>query len=492
MSRFRVSIDRTLCKQCMRCVTQCTFGAIEAWRPPEVPGEPRWHIQSIPRPKDSLCAGCLRCEFDCPFGAITVGLRPPSIRPNGHWSESSVSDIYQQAEHGKKLLSGSGSDSRLPAIWDRLLLDACQVTNPPIDPLREPMETVTFLGGRRDTPPVRLGFPVMFAAMSYGAVSLNVQKALVAAAARHGTLMNCGEGGLAHELREQSSSIVVQCASGRFGVDLDYLNAGAAVEIKVGQGAKPGIGGHLPGEKVTESIARTRMIPEGSDAISPAPHHDVYSIEDIRQLIYAVKEATGYSRPVGVKVAAVHNISSIASGLARAGADFISIDGFRGGTGAAPRTLRDNFGLPLELAIAAVDDRLRHDGLREDVTIIASGGIRSAADVLKAIALGADIAAVSTAALVALGCHLCQMCYTGKCAWGITTQRPDLVERLEPSEATERLSNLLGAWKMEMEEMLGALGINAIESLRSNRDRLRAVEISECALKVLGVAHAGA
>ena len=130
---------------------------------------------------------------------------------------------------------------------------------------------------------------------------------------------------------------IVQVASGRFGVDPHYLNAGAAIEIKIGQGAKPGIGGHLPGEKINEEVSRTRMIPEGTDAISPAPHHDIYSIEDLRQLIFSLKEATGYAKPVAVKVAAVHNVAAIASGMARAGADIIVLDGFRGGTGAAPK-----------------------------------------------------------------------------------------------------------------------------------------------------------
>ena len=153
-------------------------------------------------------------------------------------------------------------------------------------------------------------------------------------------------------------------ASGRFGVHKDYLNAGAAIEIKMGQGAKPGIGGHLPGAKIVGDVSRTRMIPEGTDAISPAPHHDIYSIEDLRQLVFSLKEATGYEKPVIVKIAAVHNVAAIASGIARSGADIIAIDGFRGGTGAAPTRIRDNVGIPIELALAAVDQRLREEGIR--------------------------------------------------------------------------------------------------------------------------------
>ena len=194
----------------------------------------------------------------------------------------------------------------------------------------------------------------------------------------------------------------------------------------MGQGAKPGIGGHLPGTKIVGDVSRTRMIPEGSDAISPAPHHDIYSIEDLRQLVCSLKEATEYKKPIIVKVAAVHNIAAIASGIARSGADIIAIDGFRGGTGAAPTRIRDNVGIPVELALAAVDQRLRDEGIRNHVSLVAGGSIRSASDVVKAVALGADACYVATAALLALGCHLCRTCQSGKCNWGIATQNPDL------------------------------------------------------------------
>jgi glutamate synthase domain-containing protein 2 len=263
------------------------------------------------------------------------------------------------------------------------------------------------------------------------------------------------------------------------------------VEIKIGQGAKPGIGGHLPGEKVGDEVSKTRMIPVGSDAISPAPHHDIYSIEDLRQLIYAIKETTDYKKPVLVKIAAVHNVAAIASGIARAGADIIVIDGFRAGTGAAPTRIRDNVGIPIELAIAAVDDRLKDEGIRNEVSIVASGGIRNSSDVIKAIALGADAVSIATAALIAMGCHMCQKCYTGKCNWGITTQNPELVKRLDPDEAAHRLVNLLRAWAVEIKEMLGGMGINAIESLKGNRLMLRGISLNQVELKILGISHAG-
>ena len=233
------------------------------------------------------------------------------------------------------------------------------------------------------------------------------------------------------------------------------------------------------------------MIPEGSDAISPAPHHDIYSIEDLRQLVWSLKEATEHQKPVIVKVAAVHNIAAIASGIARSGADIIAIDGFRGGTGAAPTRIRDSVGIPIELALAAVDQRLRDEGIRNNVSLVVGGSIRSSADVVKAVALGADACYIATAAVLALGCHLCRTCQTGKCNWGIATQRPDLVKRLNPDIGSKRLVNLMTAWNHEIKEMMGGMGINSIEALRGNRLMLRGVGLNEKELQILGIAHAG-
>src|SRR3990170_1667417 len=326
--------------------------------------------------------------------------------------------------------------------------------------------------------------------MSFGSISLNAQKVLAMAATECGIIMNTGEGGLHEDLLPFKGKIMVQVASGRFGVNPDYLNAGVAVEIKIGQGAKPGIGGHLPGEKIPLEVARTRMIPIGTDALSPAPQHDIYSIEDLRQLIYAIKEATDY-KPVSVKIAAVHNVAAIASGIVRAGADIVYIDGFRGGTGAAPSIIRDHLGIPIEHAVAAVDDRLRQEGIRNEASIIAAGGIRSSADAAKAIALGADAVGIATAALITMGCTTCGKCYTGNCSWGITTQRPELTARLDPEVYAERLTNLIHAWTHELKEILGALGINSIESMRGNRERLRGIGLDSAMLDILGVKPAG-
>jgi glutamate synthase domain-containing protein 2 len=418
--------------------------------------------------------------------------------------------VWRQAETGGVLLTSMGNPKPYERIFDKLVLDACQVTNPSIDPLREPMELRTYLGRKPDAVSVipdpeggfmlaedagvsrniKLDVPIIFAPMSYGSVSLNVHKAIAMAAERLGTVMNTGEGGMHEDLFPYQDNIILQVASGRFGLDPDVLGRAAALEIKIGQGAKPGIGGHLPGEKIDRDVSATRMVPQGSDAISPAPHHDIYSIEDLRQLIYALKEATGY-KPVGVKIAAVHNVAAIASGIVRAGADYIYLDGFRGGTGAAPQVIRDHTGIPVEIALAVVDQRLRDEGIRNQASIIAAGSIRSSADAAKAIALGADAVAIGTATLLALGCHLCQSCHTGKCSWGITTQKPELTRRIDPDWGAERLTNLVHAWSHELQEILGALGVNAVESLRGSRERLRAIGLDEQTCRVLGVKPAG-
>ncbi|HAA64876.1 MAG TPA: FMN-binding glutamate synthase family protein, partial [Thermoanaerobacter sp.] len=196
-------------------------------------------------------------------------------------------------------------------------------------------------------------------------------------------------------------------------------------------------------------------------------------------------------KPVGVKIAAVNNVAAIASGIARAGADYIAIDGFRGGTGAAPKRIRDNVGIPIEFAIAAVDARLRSEGIRHTISLVAAGSIRNSADIVKAIALGADAVYIATAALIALGCHMCQKCHTGKCNWGIATQDPNLVKRLNPEIGYKRLVNLVQAWSHEIKEMLGGMGINDIESLKGNRLMLRGIGMTQKELDILGILAAG-
>ncbi len=491
---FEIIRNPVRCTVCRVCEKQCANGV---------------HIYDesnhIMLADEAKCVNCQRCVSFCPTKALKIAKNECTFRENANWSSDTIKEIYKQANSGGVLLSSMGNPNKFPVYWDKILINASQVTNPPIDPLREPMETRVFLGKKPDKierdengeiidnlpPHIELSMPVMFSAMSYGSISYNAHKSLATAAKELGICYNTGEGGLHEDFYVYGENTVVQVASGRFGVHEKYLSAGAAIEIKMGQGAKPGIGGHLPGAKIVGDVSRTRMIPEGSDAISPAPHHDIYSIEDLRQLVFSLKEATQYKKPIIVKVAAVHNIAAIASGIARSGADIIAIDGFRGGTGAAPTRIRDNVGIPIELALAACDTRLREEGIRNNVSLVVGGSIRSASDVVKAIALGADACYIATAALLALGCHLCRTCQSGKCNWGIATQRPELVKRLDPKVGSERLVNLMSAWRHEIKELMGAMGINSIEALRGNRLMLRGIGLTQKELDILGISHAG-
>ena len=493
--KFIVERDAERCIQCQVCVNQCTFDTNYYDAEDD---EVRSHEEN--------CVGCHRCVIFCPTDALTIRQNPLEYREHYNWRPEVLEDIAKQAETGGVLLTGMGDDKSQRIYWDYLVLNASQVTNPSIDPLREPMELSTYLGCKPDqveldpasgslrtelAPQVKLETPIMFAAMSYGAVSINVHESLARASTEIGTLWNTGEGGLHPKLYQYGDNTIVQVASGRFGVHPGYLDVASVVEIKIGQGAKPGIGGHLPGEKVSPEVSITRMIPQGTDALSPAPHHDIYSIEDLAQLVYALKEATNYTKPISVKIAAVHNSAAIASGMVRAGADIIVLDGLRGSTGAAPKIIRDNVGIPIELALASADSRLRQEGIRNQASLVISGGIRNSGDVAKAIALGADAVYIGTAALVALGCRVCQQCHTGKCPWGICTTDLALTKRVNPDIGARRLANLLRGWSLELKDILGGMGINALESLRGNRLQLRGVGLTDTELEILGVRMAG-
>lgn len=494
--RFRTRIDSEKCIKCGKCAINCTYDVIELEK-----------LQKKPViVNQENCVACQRCAVFCPADAIYIEEYPVVYAPHANWTPYYIRAINEQAKSGGVLISGMGNDHSYPTIFDYIVLDACQVTNPSIDALREPVETRTFIGRKSGClnitevdgkfilgdiyPNVMLSTPLIIGHMSLGSISYNAYTSILRAVSEVGTLFGTGEGGLHPDHYPYKKITISEIASGRFGVSPDYLQ-GAAVEIKIGQGAKPGHGGQLPGEKVTQMISETRGIPAGTDALSPNPQHDIYSIEDLKTLVAALHEATEYSVPVGVKVAAVNNIAPIASGIVRAGADFITIDGFRGGTGAAPRVIRDNTGIPIELAVASVDWQLRNEGIRHEVTLIAGGSLRSASDLIKIIALGADVGMISSAALIAMGCKMCQQCPRGKCSWGIATGNPLLEKRIDIEWATKRVFNLLCAWTAELDEVLGTMGIDSVESFVGNRDRLRYIGPNPQEAKILGVKHAG-
>jgi glutamate synthase domain-containing protein 2 len=493
--RFKVKIDRADCRHCKRCTVNCSFDVL-SYNGHQIIAD------------HSKCVACQRCAIMCPQDAISIVPGDISYAPHATYNDRQRRIIYQQSSSGGVLLSGMGNDMPYMSVFDDLLIDACQVTNPSIDPLREPVETRTYIGRKAGSvdvkkedgkyvvkkkafPHIMLSTPITVGHMSLGSLSYPAMQSILRACSEMGIMAGTGEGGLHSDFYQYGTIINSEIASGRFGVEPKYLKNVAALEIKIGQGAKPGHGGHLPGEKVNKLIAETRMIPVGSDALSPYPHHDIYSIEDLQQLIGALKEASRYKVPVGVKIAAVHNCAPIASGIVRAGADFISLDGFKGGTGASPRVIRDHAGIPVEMAVASVDQRLREEGIRNQVSIIAGGGVRYSADILKIIALGADAVMLGQSVMIAMGCRVCQQCHRGLCPWGIATQQPNLVSRLDADVTTQRLVNMFTAWTEEIKEILGALGIDSIESLVGNRDRLRYIGTNPHIAKILDVKHVG-
>ncbi len=334
--------------------------------------------------------------------------------------------------------------------------------------------------------PLTLSSPMYLGDMSFGALSGVPNAAIAKASDLTGIMAGTGEGGLLKEVAE-CSRITVQWASARFGVDANSLSKGQAVVIKIGQGAKPGIGGHLPGVKVTTPISETRRIPVGTDAISPAPHHDIYSIEDLGQRILGLKEAT--RKPVFVKVGATNYIPYIASGVARMGAAGIIIDGAGAGTGAAPSVVKNNVGVPIELAVASVDSILRREGLRDNFTVIAAGRVGCPEDSLKLIALGADITSVGTGALLAIGCLMVHKCHLGFCPAILTNKISDNpVRTLSFDQSVTWLANMVRGWTEEMKLIMELMGISKLEELRSRRDLLfHNGSLNSETLRILGI-----
>jgi glutamate synthase domain-containing protein 2/glutamate synthase domain-containing protein 3/predicted glutamine amidotransferase len=324
-----------------------------------------------------------------------------------------------------------------------------------------------------------INLPLVFGAISLGAAPITLHRILADVAAEQGTFYNTGEGGRpsAKSRLSRDEWTTFQVASGRFGVTMETLRHSGVIEIKIAQGAKPGIGGHLPGYKVTKTVAETRGIPEGSSAISPATHQDITSIEDLKALISLLREATGGKIPIQVKLAALPGMAWIAVGAARCGADCLVIDGFRGATGASPWAQQNEVGLPIASTIALVDDALRKEGIRDNISLIAGGGLRTTQEYLMAIALGADAAMTVTSLKEAVGCTQCGQCHTGRCPVGLTAQMGTIFEeRLNYDEGKERLNQYIDLVKKDMQTQLAKLGLRSIDELRGRRDLIGIIQ----------------
>ncbi|MEM0139819.1 MAG: glutamate synthase-related protein [Ferroplasma sp.] len=392
----------------------------------------------------------------------------PSQKELDFWSMDKIAHIRNLAISGKPYKIFTQNHSL--RILDNVYFRNTENCSPGQD-------THTSLAGFKMSVPLYLGD------MSYGALSGNPNIAIAKAADITETMAGTGEGGLYGEIGNHKR-IFVQWASARFGVTVDSLKAGAAVVIKIGQGAKPGIGGHLPAGKVTSDISMARHLPEHIEAISPAPHHDIYSIEDLAQRIEALKILA--EKPVFVKVAATNYIPYIVTGIARSGADGVIIDGQGAGTGATPMVIRDNLGLPVELAVASSHNALLKEGLRKNFTIIAAGRVSDSTDAAKLIALGADAVSIGTSALISMGCIMVRKCNIGFCPTALTN-KIGTGKSIDIDFSANNLVNYITGFRLELGEIIEKLGLKSIKELIGRTDLLYANNLSKNTMKVLGL-----
>jgi glutamate synthase domain-containing protein 2 len=327
---------------------------------------------------------------------------------------------------------------------------------------------------RRDParPRIRLPHPWYGAGMSFGSVSLETMLAR-SWAARHWASFTCtGEGGYPDELLPYADHVITQIATGLFGVREDTIRRARIVEFKYAQGAKPGLGGHLLGSKNTAGVARMREAVQGTSLFSPFPFHSVYSVEDHKKHVDWVRTVNPRAL-ISVKVSTPTDVDMVAVGSYYAGAHIVHLDGAYGGTGAAPEIAKKNIAMPLEYAIPKVHRFLEQEGIREEVVLMASGGVRTAYDVAKAIALGADGCVIGTAELVALGCMRLGTCERERgCPFGIATTDRELARQIEPLEAGRRIANLYASWRIQLATILDRLGLASVAQLRGRTDLL--------------------
>lgn len=400
-------------------------------------------------------------------------------------------DIKTMAETGKSVVRSMGSPKKMPFSFDDLHFVPAQISKIPLNKEEEVKVSVTI--GSKAKKPLNLSSPILISGMSYGAVSEKTRQVISNTAKNLNIGFNSGEGGVTiEEMEVASSQLIVQYSTGRFGLTENILKKASAVEIRFGQGAYPGKGSYLPSEKITHEVAQVRNLKKGEGAYSPAHHPDMTTPDEITDKIEWIKKITN-GVPVGAKIGC-GNIKEDIKILFESGVDFISIDGFGGGTGATNAVIRDNVGLPLIAALPQAAQALNKlekshgenstNELKESpnkVTLIAGGGLRTSADMAKCLALGADAVYVGTAALIAMNCQQHKICHTGNCPTGITTHKPKLLQELNVPHSIHKLENFI---KVSNEEIAGfsrIIGKNNIQNI--NKDDLISLnrELSEIA-----------
>ena len=452
-------------------------------------------IVDLPTPSAPDPAGSNVADGTSQHGAVGDGAVAPARvqvrenrRPSATFPPEMVGQIQTMAESGRYEIRGWGAKRRVPNFDDLSFLTA-SASRYPLEGYRERCDTTTVLGSRYASKPLVLDIPITIAGMSFGSLSAHAKESLGRAATAVGTSTTTGDGGMTLEERRASRTLVYQCLPSRYGFNPEDLHKADAIEVVIGQGAKPGGGGMLLGEKVSERVAGMRTLPPGVDQRSASRHPDWTGPDDLSIKIAELREATNWEKPIYVKLGATRVANDVKLAVA-AGADVVVVDGMQGGTGATQEAFIEHTGIPTLAAVRLAAEALHEVGKSREVQLIVSGGIRTGADVAKALALGADAVAIGVGALVALGCNrstyvkdgqeydatpefralgtapgFCHHCQTGRCPTGVTTQDPLLESRLDPDVGARWVTNYLKAMTMELTTLTRACGKSSVHNL---------------------------
>ncbi|KPK33979.1 MAG: glutamate synthase [Betaproteobacteria bacterium SG8_40] len=411
--------------------------------------------------------------------------------------------IHRASATGLYEIRGLGAKRKVPHFDDLVFLGA-SMSRYPLEGYREKCVTRTVLGTRYAKKPVELAIPITIAGMSFGSLSANVKEALGRAASDTGTSTTTGDGGMTPEERQSSKTLVYQCLPSRYGFNPDDVRKADAIEMVIGQGAKPGGGGMLLGQKINPRVASMRVLPEGVDQRSACRHPDWTGPDDLAIKIKELREITDWEIPIYVKIGATRTFHDVKLAV-HSGADVIVLDGMQGGTAATQSVFIEHVGIPTLGALRQAVDALEDLNMKDEVQLIVSGGIRTGADVAKALAMGADAVSIGQGMLVALGCNsdtyiqngahhsaaegyekigtaagFCHHCHTGLCPVGVTTQDRELEQRLDPEVGARRARNYLRTLNMELTTIARACGKQNVHHLE--REDLVALSVEAAAM----------
>jgi glutamate synthase domain-containing protein 2/ferredoxin len=471
IGKYEVILDRSKCTACGICTGICRQYIGSAEIDYEAFKKPNGYLRLVNQKNPCMGLDCQRCARECPADALTVQLNPQYVAlGDRRWTADLILSTWGQAESGRlpdgyefRVGNSGGGFDRIRFAFE--LEDAGPHNGE--NPEDDDVDTSIALNRRDDgRPKTEIPLPVYGADMSFGSVSLNVMLARAMVAMALGTFTSTGEGGYPDELLPYGDHVITQVATGHFGVNAGTIKRARIIVLKYAQGAKPGLGGHLLADKVTPEVARMREVVPHISLFSPFPFHNVYSVEDHYRHVQLMKDMNPTAL-ISVKVSTPVDVDMVAIGSYYAGANILEIDGGFGGTGAAPDIAKKNIAMPIEYAIPMVHNYLVREGVREEMVLMASGGIRTAFDVAKAIALGADGAVIGTAELVALGCKRCENCERGRgCPSGIATTDPALMHLINPEWGAQRLANMYHSWRCQWNRILRQLGLHSIRELR--------------------------